>query len=248
MKRIVPILLVCLPILLSAAPGCAGEINLSCAASLKEVMNELSATYARKNPAVRFIKNYGASGTLARQIENGAPADIFISANAEWMEYLTKRRLVEASSIGTFAFNTLVFAGTTGKHVSTMQDLVALERIALGSPKSVPSGEYATAAIGRAGLQSRLGSKLVFAKDARESLMYAERGEVDGAFVYCTDALLAKKARILFTVPQDLYPRVAYPMALTARGAKSGEAARFHKYLQTRDAKTVLVRYGFALN
>ena len=162
---------------------------------------------------MKFVKNYGASGALAKQIENGAPADIFISANLEWMDYLKNKKLADAASIGTFAYNTLVFAGAAGK-ASSMQDLLKLERIAIGSPKSVPAGEYAMEAFKKAGLDKQLGKKLVMAKDVRECLMYAERGEVDGAFVYKTDALQAKQAKILFTVPQELYPRVTYPMAL----------------------------------
>lgn len=248
MKRtILHLLFCCCTILPAASSARAGEVHLCCAASLKEVMNELASAYARNTPAAIFVKNYGASGTLARQVESGAPADIFISANVEWMEHLKKRGLVEPSSVRAFAFNALVFAGSTRKRISGMKDLLALEKIALGSPGSVPAGAYAMEAIGKAGLQGRLESRLVFARDAGESLMYAERGEVDGAFVYRSDALLAKKARVLFTVAKELYPRVAYPMALTASGAKSGEAAGFFKYLQSRDAKTVLARHGFAL-
>lgn len=246
MKNSAVKLLFCCLALLLASPAGAGEVSLSCAASLKEAMNELSARFTRSNPAVRFTKNYGASGTLARQIESDAPADIFIAANAEWMDYLKQRKLVEASTVGDFTFNTLVFAGTTPKKISRMQDLVALERIAIGSPRSVPAGEYAFEAIKKSGMEKALGRKLVLAKDVRESLMYAERGEVDGAFVYRTDAALARRARVLFTVPQHLYPRVVYPLALTAKGTKNGDAAAFYRYLQSGDAKSVLRRHGFA--
>jgi len=233
--------------LLPASPASAGEVNVSCAASLREAVSELAARFAGSNPAVRFTMNYGASGTLARQIESDAPADIFISANVEWMDHLKERKLVEASTIAAFTFNTLVFSGATPTRVSGMQDLVALERIAIGSPRSVPAGGYAAEAIKKAGLERRLANKVVLAKDARESLMYAERGEVDGAFVYRTDALLARRARILFTVPPHLYPRVLYPVALTAKGAKNRDAAAWYKYLLSGDAKRVLLRYGFAL-
>jgi molybdate transport system substrate-binding protein len=222
----------------------AGDVNLSVAASLKEVINELSAAYAKSNPGVKFLKNYGASGALAKQIENGAPADIFISANLEWMDYLKKKKMTDTATIGTFAYNTLVFAGT-GAKVSSLQDLTKLGRIAIGSPKSVPAGEYATEALKKAGLDKQLEKKLVMAKDVRECLMYAERGEVDGAFVYRTDALQAKQAKILFTVPQKLYPRVTYPMALTVSGSKNREAVGFLHFLQSNAAKPVLAKYGF---
>jgi molybdate transport system substrate-binding protein len=231
--------------MLTAAPSLAGDINLFAAASLKEVINELANSFARKNPGVKFVRNYGASGQLVKQIENGAPADIFISANNEWMVYLKNRKLADAASIGTFTYNTLVFAGAPGKAAS-MKDLTKLEKIAIGSPKSVPAGEYAALALKKAGIDKQLEKKLVYARDVRECLLYAERGEVDGAFVYKTDALLAKQAKILFTVPQELYPQVTYPMALTVTRAKNRDAAAFFAYLHGDYAKTVLSKYGFS--
>lgn len=223
----------------------AENVNLSVAASLKDVINELTESYSKTHPGVKFVKNYGASGMLAKQIENGVPSAIFISANPEWMDYLKNRKLADIPSIATFTYNTLVFAGTPGK-ASSMQDLTKLERIAIGSPKSVPAGEYAMEAFKKAGINRQLEKKLVMAKDVRECLMYAERGEVDGALVYKTDALLAKQAKILFTVPQELYPRVTYPMALTVAGKKNKGAVAFIQYLQSKEAKLVLARYGFA--
>lgn len=230
--------------LIMATPALAGDINLSVAASLKEVINELSDSFAKKHPGVKFLKNFGASGALAKQIESGAPVDILIAANLEWMDYLKNKKLVDTASIGTFTYNTLVFAGAPGK-ASSMQDLIKLERIAIGSPKSVPAGEYATEAFKKAGIARQLEKKLVMARDVRECLMYAERGEVDGAFIYKTDALQAKQAKILFTVPQELYPRVTYPMALTVAGTKNKDAAAFFTYLHGDEAKSVLTKYGF---
>ena len=227
-----------------AAPVLAGEVTLSVAANLKEIINELSDSFAKTHPGVKFLKNYGASGALARQIESGAPSDIFITANLEWMDYARNKKLVDTGSISTFTYNSLVFAGAAGK-ASSMQDLLKLERIAIGSPKSVPAGEYATEAFRKAGIDKQLEKKLIMAKDVRECLMYAERGEVDGAFVYKTDALLAKQAKILFVVPQELYSRVTYPMALTVAGAKNRWAAEFFSYLHGDEAKSLLTKYGF---
>jgi molybdate transport system substrate-binding protein len=246
MKNAIKMLTTLVCLLLPAAPALAGDVNLSIAASLKEVINELSDSFAKTHPGVKFLKNYGASGTLAKQIENGAPSDVFISANLEWMDYLKNRKQVDIASISNFTYNTLVFAGMPGK-ASSMQDLRKLERIAIGSPKSVPAGEYAGEAIKKAGINKQLWKKLVIARDVRECLMYAERGEVDGAFVYKTDALQAKQAKILFTVPQELYPRVTYPMSLTVAGAKNKDAAAFFAYLHGDEAKLVLTKYGFAV-
>ena len=244
MKKIT---VLCFALLMLAAPVMAGELNLSVAASLKEVINELTASYSAKHPGTVFLKNFGPSGTLAGQIENGGPADLFISANTEWVDYLNTKKLVDASSIKTFTYNSLVFAGTTSKKVNSMQDLPKLDKIAIGSPKSVPAGEYAMAAMTKSGVAAQLTSKLVMAKDVRECLLYAELGEVDGAFVYKTDALVAQKSKLLFTVPQELYSRVVYPMAVTNKGAKSDEAKAFHAFLQGDEAKSVLGKFGFAL-
>ncbi len=245
MKTVIKLSTALLTILLFITPALAGEVNLSVAASLKEVINELTDGFARTHPGVTFVKNYGASGALAKQIENGAPSDLFISANLEWLEYLKGKKLVNTDSVVDFTYNTLVFAGRPGK-AATLQDLTKLEKIAMGSPKSVPAGEYALEALKRSGLEKQLGGKLVMAKDVRECLMYAERGEVDGAFVYRTDALQAGKAKILFTVPQELYPRVTYPLALTVTGAKNRDAAAFAAYLRGDGARAALAKYGFA--
>ena len=243
LKRLLCLFLLALPV----APASAGEVYLSVAASLKDVGNELTDSFARSHPGVKFLKNYGGSGALAKQVENGAPSDIFISANLEWMEYLKERKLVDTKSVDTFAGNSLVFVGSDDKGVSALKDLHKLERIAVGSPKSVPAGAYAMEALKNAGIDRQLEKRLVMARDVRECLMYAERGEVDGAFVYRTDALQAKHAKILFAVPQELYPRVTYPMGLTVAGARNADAAAFYRFLQSGEARAVLGKHGFAV-
>lgn len=249
MRMIANILSLALCGILFLAPAAfADELALSVAASLKEVVNDLTALYGKKNPDVTFRKNYGASGALAKQIEQGAPADLFISANREWVEYLKERKLVAQDTIGTFAYNALVFAGTTKQPVAGLKDLAKLRQIAIGSPKSVPAGEYAVESFKAAGVEKDLAGKLVMAKDVREAMKYAELGEVDGALVYRTDALLlGKQAKILLTVPEGLHDRVTYPLALTVTGAKRKEAREFLHFLQSAEAKKVLEKYGFAV-
>jgi len=249
MKSIVgsffPVLII---LALFAVVAQAGDINLSVAASLREAVTELSGNFSKNNPGVKFQNNFGASGALAKQIENGVPADLFFSANLEWMDYLKEKKLLDEKSISTFAFNVLVFVGKPDLKVKTMQDVVMLEKIAIGSPKSVPAGQYAVEAFKKAGIDKQLENKLVMARDVRECLMYADRGEVEGAFVYKTDAeQMAKNVKILFTVPQEFYQRVTYPVGLTASGSKKAEAAAFYKFLQSPGAKGVLVKYGFTV-
>jgi molybdate transport system substrate-binding protein len=194
---------------------------------------------------VTFRTNFGASGALAKQIENGAPADLFFSANVEWMDYLKQKKLVDDKSSAPFAFNELVFVGKPGLEVTGLPDVVKLERVAIGSPSSVPAGDYAMQALKKAGIDTQMEQKLVMARDVRACLTYADRGEVDGAFVYKTDALLAKNTRILFTVPQKFYPRVTYPMALTPAGVKNSDAVAFVRFLRSTETRQVLLNYGF---
>jgi len=238
------ILLAAVVFLSPAAWG--GEIHVAAAQSLRDAVNELADGYQNAHPGVTILRNFGRSGTLARQIEAGAAGDIFISANRKWMSFLEEKKAVEPGSVGTIVYNTLVFVGKGAVHVRGMADLPGLERIAVGSPASSPAGEYAVQAMIRAGIAGRMERKLVMARDVREALLYAERGEVDGAFVYRTDALRSRKVAVLFTVPQDLYDRVAYPGALTVSGAGKAEARAFFEGLRTGEARTTLERHGFS--
>ena len=233
-------------VLLLAASATAVNINLFAAASLRDVIIELSNGFAKTHSDVTFRNNFGASGALAKQIENGAPADLFVSANREWMDYLKEKRLVDEKGITTLAYNVLVFAGKPELKVARLQDVVTLRKIAIGSPKSVPCGEYAMEAFRNAGIEKQLENKLAMARDVRESLLYAERGEVDGAFVYKTDVEeIAKSVKTLFIVPQEFYSRVSYPMGLTVAGSKKPEAVAFFKFLQSGETKAVLAKHCF---
>jgi molybdate transport system substrate-binding protein len=232
---------------LAAAMAQAGEINLSAAASLKDALNEIISDYAATHPGVRVLTNYGSSGALAKQVVQGAQADIFISANQQWLDYLAGEGRTDAATAGVLAGNTLVVAGRKGVVVRGMEDLEGLVRIAIGSPKSVPAGEYAVQAMQKAGVYEELETarKLVMAKDVRQALFYADRGEADVAFVYRTDALLAKQAVIVFEVPADLHEPVTYPMAMTTAGAAKAESKDFYAFLAGLQARETLKKYGF---
>jgi len=227
--------------------GHAGEINLSAAASTREAMMEIIRGFGKVQPDAIILTNFGASGALAKQTVQGAPTDIFVSANNKWLDYVVKEGKAEGKDRGVFAYNRLVFVGKKGSAVKSMADLKGLQRIALGTPASVPAGQYAEQALRAAGVYEDLDTthKLVMAQDVRQALLYADRGEVDGAFVYRTDALLAKEAAILFEVPDDLYDRVAYPMVLSTAGAAKAEARAFHSYLAGPEAREILKKFGF---
>ncbi len=225
----------------------AGEITIAAGAGLKDVLNDIAAVYAKKNPSVKITKNYAASGVLAKQLDGGAHVDIVFVANVGWINYMNEKKHLDAGTIMPFAYNTLVFVSKDPRVVASLDDLTKLDRIAIGSPKSVPAGEYAMEAFKKAGIDIQLEKKLVMARDVRECLLYAERGEVDGSFVYRTDALLSKQVKVRFTVPQKLYSRVVYMSALTVSGSKNRDAKDFFSFLQSDEARAQLLKYGFEI-
>ena len=230
-------------LLLPAVSAVAGTVRISAAASLTETVGDLSRAYRAVNPGDDVVSNFGGSGALAKQVEAGAPADILLSASTEWLDYLKKRNLVARSV--PIAKNSLVFVGSPKTVATGMKDLPALSRIALGSSAFVPSGKYASAAMKAVGIETAMKGKEIFTKDVREALMYAERGEVDGAFVFKTDALGARNARSLFEVPASLHSDILYPAILTHEGAKNPAAVRFFDFLQSVAAKAILRMRGF---
>ncbi len=226
----------------------AEEIRISVPASMTDAVKELIAQFSASSTPAPVVTNFGPSGTLAKQIVEGAPADLFISANHKWMDYLLEEKQIDSATEKILVANTLVFVGTKNAAINRMADIAALKQIAIGSPKSVPAGEYAVQAMQKAGVYKQLeeGKKLVMAKDVRQALTYADRGETDGAFVYKTDALMATQAVILFEVPQELYAPVTYPIALTIAGAKKGEARAFYDYLLGPEGTKIFLKYGFS--
>nr|WP_240193573.1 molybdate ABC transporter substrate-binding protein [Desulfobulbus alkaliphilus] len=226
----------------------ASEIRISLAASMTDAVKESAALFSVSEKDVRIVPNVGPSGSLAKQIAEGAPADLFISANQKWMTWLRDQEMIDPASEKILATNTLVFVGIRNPAITRLSDITELNQIAIGSPRNVPAGEYAAQAMERAGIfkQMEEGRKLVMAKDVRQALVYADRGEVDGAFVYKTDALMATQAVILFEVPQELYETVTYSIALTTEGAGNEQARAFFDFLTGPEALEILVKYGFS--
>ncbi|WP_339137420.1 MAG: molybdate ABC transporter substrate-binding protein [Candidatus Electrothrix sp. GW3-4] len=225
----------------------AETVYLSAAASMTDAIKEIITDFHVSHPQVKIQTNFGSSGGLAKQIDQGAPGDLYISANPKWVNYLVEKQLIAPKNNRILAYNKLVFLGEKRSSPLTLEKLTELERIAIGSPKSVPAGQYSKQTLEHAKIYTALrqANKLVLAKDVRQALLYADRGEVDGAFVYRTDALMARNAEILFTVPDDYHDRVAYPVGLTASGAKKAAAKALYEYMGTPDAKKVLQQFGF---
>lgn len=234
-------------LLLGLSSANAGAIRLSAAASMTDSIRELARVFGKQHPQTTILANFGSSGSLAKQIIQGAPADLYISANQKWMAYLVEKNQIPPTTVRILAHNSLVFIGFQTTKARSLSDLPALKRIALGSPRSVPAGQYAAQAMQKAGVYVEMvqNHQLVMAKDVRQALLYADRGEVDGAFIYQTDAMLIQRAAILFTVNPELHDPIAYPLGLTPSGIANPEARAFYTFLQGKAASRILHKYGF---
>jgi len=238
---------ICAMLGFNPAGSSAASIHIAAAASLSYAVKANIAAYKKIHPEVDILPNFASSGALARQLSSGAPAHIYISANPKWMAYLEEQNEIEPHTKVTLLQNSLVFTGLSGAEISGMESLSGLKRIAMANPASAPAGQYVEHALRATGIYTRLQQekRLIFAKDVRQALLYADRGEVDGAFVYHTDALLAQHARILFQVDPALHPQIVYPAAMTPGGAESPAALDFFAFLQQETARSIFRKYGF---
>lgn len=227
----------------------AGQVRVSVAKSMSNLCTSLITSFQEQHPDVKIFPNFASSGALAKQIEQGAPVDIYVSANPKWMKYLIEKGKIKTDTKKIFAHNGLVFVGKSSTDIHSMSDLQGLTRVALGSPRSVPAGQYAKQAMDKEGIYDEMLKKgqLVMAKDVRQALIYADRGETDGAFVYKTDARLAISAKILFEVPLELYSQVTYPVAMTKESDGNADAKLFYDYIVSEAAHPEIVRLGFTL-
>lgn len=228
----------------------ADPIVVSAAASLADVLKEISRDYqARSKQALRF--NFGPSSGLARQIHQGAPADIFFSADMAQMDGLGKKGLLEPATRKNMLSNRLVIVVPADSKLalSSPRDLLnpALRRIALAEPSSVPVGVYTRKYLADDGVWDQVRPKVVPVQDVRATLAAVESGNVEAGFVYKTDAAISKKVKIAYEVPLDRSPEITYPMAIV-KGSKRKEAARdFMEYVQSPAAKDNFTKYGFVV-
>lgn len=231
----------------SGAPLQAADVRISVAASMTDVFKDIIADFSKEQPDIRVLPNFGSSGGLAKQIYQGAPADLYVSANTKWMQYLIENKKIDMDSLSILAHNSLVLLGMDANSIKELSEISGMKRIGIGSPGSVPAGQYARQALMQLGVYDTLlkAGKLVMAKDVRQALIYADRGETTASFVYKTDALLARNAVILLEIPQDLYTEISYRMALTNSGAAKKEAQLFYDFVVNTAAQTV-VKYGFS--
>jgi molybdate transport system substrate-binding protein len=216
------------------------------AASLKSALDEV-ASLSPSKPAI----SYGASSALARQIENGAPAQVFVSADLDWMDYLESKRLIRSETRRNLVGNRLVLISPAGGAARIevrpgfpLAELLGGGRLALGDPAHVPAGKYAKAALEKLGVWDAVSGKLAPAENVRVALALVARGETPLGIVYATDASAEPKVRVVATFPDGLHAPIVYPVALTS-AAKDPAAAGFLALLSSPAARKVFENHGF---
>jgi molybdate transport system substrate-binding protein len=240
--------------LIGAPPTAAAQDSLTvfAAASLKNALDETNAAFS-KTSGIKVVASYAASSALAKQIEQGAPADIFISADLQWMDYVAERKLIKLDTRVNLLGNKLVLIAPKDSkldHVAIAKglDIAKLAgdgRIAVADVKAVPAGIYAKAALQSLGAWMAAEPKLAMAENVRATLAFVARGETPIGIVYETDAKIEPKVKIVGVFPDGSYPPVTYPVAASA-ATTNAAAAHYLEFLRSGAAKANFEKYGFS--
>jgi molybdate transport system substrate-binding protein len=238
---------------LCAAPPAQQHVDLlvSAAASLKDALGEVDDLYHQHHPDVSLSLDLGGSGTLETQIEQGAPADVFISAAPQEMDALESKGLLRAGTRVALLTNRLVLIVPKGNRgivgIHSFQDLVLADvrTVALGDPRSVPVGMYAQQVLTALGIYDAVRHKAVYASDVRQVLAYVETGSADAGIVYATDAEISPRVRVAAEAPPAVAPHIVYPAAALKSSAHPAEAEEYLRFLQSDGARAIFLRYGF---
>lgn len=223
------------------------------AASLKDALDEVADRY-RAETGRDVVLSYAGTPALARQIENGAPADLFVSADREWMDHLADRDLIRPATRRDLLGNRLVLVAPAGTDIAAGPDDLSAVRAALGADgrlaiaetESVPAGRYARAALENSGLWKVVSDRLAAAENVRAALAFVARGEAPLGVVYRTDAAAEPRVKVLATFAEDSHPPIVYPAALLSASSRSGAVA-FLAFLGSESAETIFRRHGFAI-
>jgi molybdate transport system substrate-binding protein len=229
------------------------EITVSAAISLKNAFGEIGTSFETQNQGIKVLFNFGGSGDLARQIEAGAPVDVFASASPKDMNDLEQRNLLAPGTRAVFAGNSIVIVqpSQTSLKLACMEDLKkpAVRKIGIGNPQTVPAGRYAGEVLAFYKLGDALKEKIILGENVRQVLDYVVRGEIDAGIVYKTDALTQPAgAKIVFDVPQATHSPVLYPAAVIKNTKNLEPAKRFVRFVASDAAsRQILEKYGFLL-
>ena len=251
-KGIAVALVVGAGVLVSAAQAYAADVLVFAAASLKNALDDADAAYL-KQTKTKITASYAASGPLAKQIENGAPADIFISADLNWMKYVSDKHLIQEQSQVNLLGNKLVLVAAKDSTLKVditpgfdLAGLIGNSRLSIGDPKSVPAGTYAQAALTKLGVWDKVQGKLAPAADVRGALALVSKGESPLGIVYQTDVNSDPGVKTIAEFPQDSYPPIIYPVALLA-SSKNPDAVKFLNWLTSKPAAVYFEKQGFTV-
>lgn len=225
------------------------ELNVSAAASLKDVLQKLAVDFEIENHA-KLVFNFASSGDLQTQIEQGAPVDVFISAGKKQMDALTKDKLIDAGTRSNLLGNELVLVvpQTSKETIPTITDLVKdkdIEHVAIGIPETVPAGKYAKETLQKTGAWGDVKPKLVMAKDVRQVIEYVETGNAGAGFVYKSDVRTSAKVTIALIIPDSYHSPIVYPIAVVKDARQRELAAKFIEYLKGAKAFGVFKEFDF---
>ncbi len=249
---IVAALATCIVMAFAPARAQTPSVTVFAAASLRTALDEIAAQW-RKDTGKSVRISYAASGPLAKQIEAGAPADIFVSADIAWMDYLAERKLIEPETRRNLLGNALVLVAPADSkappiELNAQTDFNALlgrdGRLVMGDPKSVPAGDYAQNALTSLGLWDKVKSRLAQTESVRAALVFVARGEAPLGIVYRSDAHAERHVKVLGTFPESSHPPIVYPMAITA-GSANPDAKAFYEYLGSTAASAIFKREAF---
>ncbi|WP_408011581.1 molybdate ABC transporter substrate-binding protein [Pseudalkalibacillus sp. A8] len=225
------------------------ELHVLTAASLTDALKQIEKDFEEAHPEIEVILNFASSGTLQRQIEQGAPADIFISASEKEFNRLNKKDLLHADYTKNILSNQMVLVTNKANksNIQNPEDLKKdqVKRISIGTPVSVPAGKYAKETLESMELWERVEDKIVYAKDVRQVLSYIETGNVDVGFVYASDAKTSSKVTIHNSIDSDLHSPIIYPAGVLKNTQHPDEAKMFYEYLQHQQSKDTFKEFGF---
>jgi molybdate transport system substrate-binding protein len=225
------------------------NLTISAAISMKDSLDEVQRDFTAANPSIIVACNYGASGTLQLQIEQGAPVDVYISASPKQMDVLERKGLLLPGTRKNLLRNeiVLVVPKDSRSRVFSFQDLTRpdVKQIALGEPTTVPAGEYAKEVLTYLGIYGVVKPKAVLAKDVRQVLTYVETGNVDAGIVYSTDAASSSKVKVVATASEKSHAPAIYPVAAIKNSKEPAAARAFEDFLFGAKARAIFQKYGF---
>ena len=223
------------------------ELTISAAASLQDSLEEIKEAYENEHTNITIHYNFGGSGALQQQILQGAPVDLFLSAAEDKFDALIEKGFIDQNQKMNLLANELVLIvpKKNEKHIQSFEDVKLSEKIALGTPETVPAGQYGLETLNNMQLWEEVKSKVVYTKDVRQVLTYTETENVDAGIVYKTDALTSDKVEVVAAANDDTHTPIIYPVGIV-KDSKSAEAAEdFYNFLQSEEAMEVFVEYGF---